>query len=141
MIKTTWINKLKNRRSLSNNPNSWKILHPMCTDLVKVYCGRSTGLFKYSFPFRVIYQTRNVAKIMLPVWETFLHENNCCNYNSYKFSYQFTFIILFYFYKKQKQESNLQQLVVWWWKMFRFLILFASSGDLLQRHAKFNRIS
>ena len=39
----------------------------MCTDLVKVYCGRSTGLFKYSFPFRVIYQTRNVAKIMLPV--------------------------------------------------------------------------
>ena len=46
--------------------------------------------------------------ILQKTWERFLYENNC-NYNSYKFSYKFTFIPLLYFHRNQKQESNFQQ--------------------------------
>ena len=49
-----------------------------------------------------------VAKILQETWERFLYENNC-NYTSYKFSYNFTFIPLLYFHRNQKQESNFQQ--------------------------------
>ena len=42
------------------------------------------------------------------VWETFLYENNH-NYNSYKFSYKFTFIPFLFLHRSQKQESNFQQ--------------------------------
>ena len=46
--------------------------------------------------------------VLLVIWETFLHENNR-NYNSYKFSYKFAFILSFYFLTSQKQESRFQQ--------------------------------
>ena len=32
-----------------------------------------------------------LAKVLLAIWQIFLHENNC-NYNSYKFRYKFAFI-------------------------------------------------
>ena len=38
----------------------------------------------------------------------FLHENNR-NYNSYRFSYKFAFIIFLSFLTNQKQESDFQQ--------------------------------
>ena len=49
-----------------------------------------------------------VAKVLLAIWEIFLHENNR-NYNSYKFSYKFAFILFFSFLTNQKQESGFQQ--------------------------------
>ena len=48
-----------------------------------------------------------VAKILLSVWETFLHQNNR-NYNSYKFSYKFAFILFVFSLTNQKQESRFQ---------------------------------
>ena len=38
----------------------------------------------------------------------FLHENNC-NYNSYRFSYKFAFILFLSFLTNPKQESGFQQ--------------------------------
>ena len=49
-----------------------------------------------------------LAMILLPVWEIFLHENNC-HHNSYRFSYKFAFILFFSFLTHQKQESGFQQ--------------------------------
>ena len=39
---------------------------------------------------------RCVAKILLAIWEKFLHENNR-NYNSYRFNFKFAFILFFSF--------------------------------------------
>ena len=49
-----------------------------------------------------------VAKVLLAVSEIFLHENNN-NYNSYRFSYRFVFILFLSFLTNQKQESGFQQ--------------------------------
>ena len=49
-----------------------------------------------------------LVKILLAVWEIFLHENNR-NYNSYIFSNKFAFILFFSFLANQKQESGFQQ--------------------------------
>ena len=49
-----------------------------------------------------------VGKVLLTIWETFLHENNR-NYNPYKFSYKFAFILFLSFLTNQKQESGFQQ--------------------------------
>ena len=49
-----------------------------------------------------------VAKVLLAIWEKFLHENNR-NYKSNKFSYKFAFILFLPFLTKQKQESGFQQ--------------------------------
>ena len=49
-----------------------------------------------------------VAKVLLAIWEIFLHENNR-NYNSYRFSYKFAFILFLSFLTNQKQESGFQQ--------------------------------
>ena len=49
-----------------------------------------------------------VVKILQGIWERFLYENNR-NYNSYKFSYKFTFIPCLSFHRNQKQASNFQQ--------------------------------
>ena len=51
---------------------------------------------------------RCVAKDLLAIWEIFLHENNR-NYDSYRFSYKFTFILFLSFLANQKQESGFQQ--------------------------------
>ena len=49
-----------------------------------------------------------VAKVLLAIWEIFLHENNR-NYNSYRFSYKFAFILFLSFLTNQKQKSGFQQ--------------------------------
>ena len=58
-----------------------------------------------------------VAKVLLAIWEIFLHENNR-NYDSYRFSYKSVFIHFFFFFffffffsflTNQKQESGFQQ--------------------------------
>ena len=49
-----------------------------------------------------------VAKVLLAIWEIFLHENNR-NHNSYRFSYKSTLILFLSFLTNQKQESGFQQ--------------------------------
>ena len=49
-----------------------------------------------------------VAKVLLAIWESFLHENNR-NYISYRLSYKFAFIIFLSFLTNQKQELGFQQ--------------------------------
>ena len=49
------------------------------------------------------------AKDLLAIWEIFLHENNR-NYNSYRISHKFTFILFLTFLTNQKQESSFQQI-------------------------------
>ena len=49
-----------------------------------------------------------VTKVLLEILEMFLHENNR-NYNSYRFSYKFTFMLFLSFLTNQKQESDFQQ--------------------------------
>ena len=49
-----------------------------------------------------------LAKVLLAIWEKFLNENNR-NYNSYRFSYKFAFVLYLGFLTNQKQESDFQQ--------------------------------
>ena len=84
--------------------------------------------------FSLRFCVSSVAKILQGIWETFLHENNH-NYNSYKFSYKFTFIPFLSFRKSQKQESNFQQVGGLVSKCF-----FIASCALLQSYAKFNKL-
>ena len=69
---------------------------------------RSTGCFIYNFVIQVISEKQCLAKILLAIWDIFLNENNR-NYNSYRFSYKFAFILFFSFLTNQKQESGFQQ--------------------------------
>ena len=49
-----------------------------------------------------------VPKVLLAIWDIFLHENNR-NYNSYRFSYELALIVLLSFLTNQKQESGFRQ--------------------------------
>ena len=70
--------------------------------MARICRGRSTGCFKWSA------KKHCVAKVLLAIWEIFLHENNR-NYNSYRCSYKFAFILFLFFLTSQKQESRFQQ--------------------------------
>ena len=77
--------------------------------MARICLGRSTGCFIYSFVIQVISEKHCVAKVLLAIWEIILHENNR-NYNSYRFSYKFAFILFLSFLTNQKQESGFQQI-------------------------------
>ena len=49
-----------------------------------------------------------VAKVLLAIWEIFLHENNRKN-NSDISSYKFAFVLFLLFLTIEKQESGFQQ--------------------------------
>ena len=76
--------------------------------LARICWGCSTGRFINSFVIRVIREKQSVARVLLAIWEIFLHENNY-NYNSYRFSYKFTFALFLFFPANQKQKSGFQQ--------------------------------
>ena len=46
--------------------------------------------------------------VLLAIWDIFLHENNR-NYNSYRSSYKFAFILFLSFLTNLKQESGFEQ--------------------------------
>ena len=70
-----------------------------------------------------------VAKVLLAIWELFLHENNL-SYSSYRFSYKFAFILFLSFLTNQKQKSGFQQVDG-----------LVTSRALLETCAEFNRLS
>ena len=105
----------------------------MCLQLLRICWGRSTG-FIYNSVIQVIDEKSCVAKVLVAVWEIFLHENNR-NYNSDRFSYKFTFILFLSFLTNQNQEAS-------WWsgdeKYFWFF--FMVSRALFQSHAEVNML-
>ena len=68
----------------------------------------------------------------------FLYQNNP-NYNSYRFSYKFAFILFLSFLTNQKQESGFQLLSWWSGNEKYFCFVFIASRVLLQSNAEFNR--
>ena len=54
------------------------------------------------------WKNHSVEKVLLAIWEIFIHENNR-NYNSYRFSHKFAFILFLVFLTIQKQELCFQQ--------------------------------
>ena len=78
-----------------------------------------------------------VVKVLLAIREIFLHENNR-NYNSYRFSDKFAFILFLSVLANQKQEPGFKQVggVV----VRNISFLFIASRDQLQSHTEFNRL-
>ena len=89
-----------------NNCNKWKAFQPMCQWdlLLRAYY----SLFYLQFCDSNDQWKNTVARVLLAVWEIFLHENNH-NYNSCRYSYKFAFILVLPFLTNQKQESDFQQ--------------------------------
>ena len=89
------VSKNKKKVRVGSSSNSWKRFAEgfLRVFLFPVSCFKRS--VKKHKPF-----TRNLR--------VFLYGNNR-NYNSYKFSYKFTFIPFFSFRRNQKQESNFQQ--------------------------------
>ena len=70
--------------------------------------GRSIGCFIYSFVIQVISEKILYNTGFTSSLRDFLHENNR-NYNSYRFSYRFAFILFLSFLTNQNQELGFQQ--------------------------------
>ena len=77
-----------------------------------------------------------VAKILLAIWEIFLHVNNR-EYHSHRFSYNFTFILFLSFLTNQKQESGFQQVGG---LVTRNISVFCLKRALLRSYVEFNRL-
>ena len=70
---------------------------------MRICCGRSTSLWlKWSVKIHC------VVTVLLAIWEIFLYESNR-NYNSYRLSCKFPFILFLSFLTNQKQETCFQQ--------------------------------
>ena len=95
---------LKASKNIRNFTKAFQLIYQK---LVRICWECSTG-FIYGFVIQVIREKTLSSNDLLAIWETFLHENNR-NYNSYIFSYKFTFILFLAFLYKQKQESCFQQ--------------------------------
>ena len=83
--------------------------HAIC--IVFPYCGKLMGKSMH-FPYGDIdlwfewsVKKPCVAKVLLAIWEIFLHENNR-DYNSYKFA----FVLFLFFLTNQRQKSGSQQI-------------------------------
>ena len=68
------------------------------------------------------------------------YESNC-EYNVFKFCYEFAFIFLFSFRKNNKKKKNKIFSIYWWCGNGNYLyFLFITSRALFQRHAEFNKL-
>ena len=78
----------------------------MCLYLARICWGSSTGCLVWSLCIQVVTKKKNfVAKVLLAIWDTFLHENDH-NYSFYRFSY--SLLSFLSFLTNQKQESDFQ---------------------------------
>ena len=98
-------------KASKNNLNSLQAFQLMCHS----WRGFAEGvlqvvLFTGSW-FKWSVKKHCVAKFLSAILEIFLHGNNR-NYNSYRFSDKFAFILLLSFLTNQKQGSGFQQIVV-----------------------------
>ena len=77
-----------------NNHRSWKALQLLCTWLEGFAEGILQVVLFTVLCFKWSVKKHCVTKILQGSWERFLYENSC-KFNSYKFSYKFTFILFF----------------------------------------------
>ena len=126
------------KKKKKKNRNSSKTSQLMCPRLARICWGRSIGYFLYSFVIQVISEKKKLAKVLLLIWEIFLHENNR-NCNFYRFTYKFTFVLFLPFLTNQK--TRIRFLASWWFGNKKyFCFLFIASHALLQSYAEFNRL-
>ena len=102
LVKITLPNKLENLKASRKNYNSWKALQLMCLQLPRVYCGHSASCFIY-FLFQVVSEKKLCSKDFTCNMRNIFYESNC-EYNVFKFCYEFAFIFLFSFRKNNKKK-------------------------------------
>ena len=105
-MKNTLTDKSGNPESLEKQSQQFEIFSTDVSIVDKNLRRAFYRLFYSQFKWSV--KKRCVAKVLLVIREIFLHENNR-NYNSYRFSYKFAFILFLSFLTNQKQESGFQQ--------------------------------
>ena len=76
--------------------------------MARICWGHSTGYFIYNFVIQLISGKHCIERVLLAIWEIFLHEN-IRNYISCRFSHKFAFIHFLCCGTNQKQESSFQQ--------------------------------
>ena len=104
--------------------------------MARICWRRSTGVLLTVLWFKWSVKKLCLAKVLPAIWESFLHDNNH-NYNSYRFSYKFAFILFLPFLTNEKQESSAS----WWSGNKKYLcFLFIVSCALLQSHVEFKRL-
>ena len=130
MIKKTLPGRSENPEASKNNPSSSKALQLLCPYSARTCWGCSTGCFAYNFVIQVI-------SVLLEIREILLHESNR-NYNSFRFSYKFNFIL--FSVLSYKPKTRIWFSASWWSSNEKyFCFLFIGSRALLQSHAEFNR--
>ena len=95
-------------KASKNNHSSWR-----ATQLIHTQLARIWRRFERVVLFKILCLKWPVkkycaGKILQGISERFLYENDR-DYNSYKFSYKFTFIPFLSIHRNQKQGSNFQQ--------------------------------
>ena len=139
LVKITLPNKLENLKASRKNYSSWKALQLMCLQLPRVYCGHSASCFIY-FLFQVVSEKKLCSKDFTCNMRNIFYESNC-EYNVFKFCYEFAFIFLFSFRKNNKKKKNKIFSIYWWCGNGNYLyFLFITSRALFQRHAEFNKL-
>ena len=116
--------------SISRTVENWWE-NPCISDMTTL-----VNFFLWTLRFEWSVKKPCVAKVLLAIWEIFLHENNR-DYNSYRFNYKFALIIFLFLLTNQRQKSGFQQIDGLVTKNIWFL--FIASRALLQRHVEFNR--
>ena len=97
--------------------------------MARICWERSKSCFIYGFVIQVISKKHCVAKVLLAIWQIFLHENNP-NSGSDKFSCKFAFIHFLFLLRNQEETKNknhvCSKLVVWQREIF--LLFFYSES-------------
>ena len=76
---------------------------------IRTHSRTSTVIVLFNFScFKWSMKKCPAGKILHGIWERFLYENDR-KFNSYKFSYNLTFIPFPSFHRNQKQQSNFQE--------------------------------
>ena len=84
------------------------------------------------------WKTSVLAKVLVPIRGIFLHENNR-HYDSWRFSYKFTFIV--FFFLSHKSKTTIRFSASWWsGNKNYFCFLFKASRALLRSHAEFKKL-
>ena len=107
MIKNTLLDKLENPESLKKVATVRELFNK-CAHSLPGFAEGILQVVLFTVSWFKWSKKNCVAKVLLIIWEIFLHGNNC-NYHSYGFSYKFVFILFLSFLTNQKQELGFQE--------------------------------
>ena len=106
VIKNTLLDKLENPESLKKIATVRELFNK-CSHSLPGFAEGILQVVLFTVSWFKWSKKNCVAKVLLIIWEIFLHGNNC-NYHSYGFSYKFVFILFLSFLTNQKQELGFQ---------------------------------